>query len=56
MMLLNLYWGFVLFAAVANNILKTNERLTVPVSTAEFAVMRAAFSVCVFLILFFNAN
>ncbi|CAH1446480.1 unnamed protein product [Lactuca virosa] len=36
--------GYFISLTVANNILKTNERLTVPVSTAEFAVMRAAFS------------
>ncbi|CAK9164566.1 unnamed protein product [Ilex paraguariensis] len=30
---------------VVNNILKTNERFTVPVTAAEFAVMRTAFSV-----------
>ncbi|ESR55055.1 hypothetical protein CICLE_v10024178mg, partial [Citrus x clementina] len=29
---------------VANNILKTNERFVVPVSTAEFAVMKTACS------------
>lgn len=38
--------SFKLFAGVTNNILKTNERFTVPVTTAEFAVMRAAFNVC----------
>ncbi|KAI3750875.1 hypothetical protein L2E82_21752 [Cichorium intybus] len=36
--------GYFISLTVVNNILKTNERLTVPVSTAEFAVMRAAFS------------
>lgn len=35
-----------LLAAVVNNILKTKEYLTVPVTTAEFAVMRTACSVC----------
>ncbi|KAM0061634.1 putative transcription factor ssDNA-binding-TF family [Helianthus debilis subsp. tardiflorus] len=31
---------------VTNNISKITERFTVPVTTAEFAVMRSAFSVC----------
>nr|GEZ58254.1 single-stranded DNA-bindnig protein WHY2, mitochondrial [Tanacetum cinerariifolium] len=36
--------GYFISLSVANNILKTNERFTVPVTTAEFAVMREAFS------------
>ncbi|XP_052190382.1 single-stranded DNA-binding protein WHY2, mitochondrial [Diospyros lotus] len=36
--------GYFISLSVVNNILKTNDRLTVPVSTAEFAVMRTAFS------------
>ncbi|XP_057973035.1 single-stranded DNA-binding protein WHY2, mitochondrial [Malania oleifera] len=36
--------GYFMSLTVANNIQKTNDRLTVPVTTAEFAVMRAAFS------------
>ncbi|KAL8233206.1 hypothetical protein R6Q57_002984 [Mikania cordata] len=36
--------GYFVSLNVTNNILKTNERFTVPVTTAEFAVMRAAFS------------
>ncbi|XP_052294974.1 single-stranded DNA-binding protein WHY2, mitochondrial isoform X2 [Citrus sinensis] len=38
--------GFFISLNVANNILKTNERFVVPVSTAEFAVMKTACSVC----------
>lgn len=33
------------FAGVVNNIQKTNDRFSVPVTSAEFAVMRTAFSV-----------
>ncbi|PWA96301.1 single-stranded DNA-binding protein [Artemisia annua] len=36
--------GYFISLSVANNILKTNERFTVPVTSAEFAVMREAFS------------
>ncbi|KAI3762242.1 hypothetical protein L1987_52667 [Smallanthus sonchifolius] len=36
--------GYFVSLSVINNILKTNDRFTVPVTTAEFAVMRAAFS------------
>uniref|UniRef100_A0A7N0ZQU6 Uncharacterized protein n=1 Tax=Kalanchoe fedtschenkoi TaxID=63787 RepID=A0A7N0ZQU6_KALFE len=36
--------GYFFSLSVANNILKTSERLTVPVTSAEFAVMRTAFS------------
>ncbi|KAI3783725.1 hypothetical protein L1987_42811 [Smallanthus sonchifolius] len=36
--------GYFISLSVTNNILKTNNRVTVPVTTAEFAVMRAAFS------------
>ncbi|KAK3031468.1 hypothetical protein RJ639_036528 [Escallonia herrerae] len=36
--------GYFISLSVVNNIQKTNERLTVPVTTAEFAVMRTAFS------------
>ncbi|KAM7508149.1 hypothetical protein LguiA_018602 [Lonicera macranthoides] len=36
--------GYFVSLSVVNNILKTNERFTVPVTTAEFAVMRTAFS------------
>ncbi|KAK1431485.1 hypothetical protein QVD17_07944 [Tagetes erecta] len=36
--------GYFISLSVTNNILKTNERFTVPVTTAEFAVMRAAFN------------
>ncbi|KAL8485751.1 hypothetical protein ACS0TY_027873 [Phlomoides rotata] len=31
---------------VVNNVLKTNDRFTVPVTPAEFAVMRTAFTIC----------
>ncbi|KAL6498381.1 Single-stranded DNA-binding protein why2, mitochondrial [Orobanche hederae] len=33
-----------LFLCVVNNIYKTNDRFVVPVTTAEFAVMRTAFT------------
>lgn len=33
-------------AAVVNNILKSTDRFTVPVTTAEFAVMKTACNVC----------
>ncbi|XAR55679.1 hypothetical protein NMG60_11035836 [Bertholletia excelsa] len=36
--------GYFISLNVVNNILKKNERFTVPVTTAEFAVMRTAFS------------
>ncbi|XP_059637752.1 single-stranded DNA-binding protein WHY2, mitochondrial isoform X2 [Cornus florida] len=36
--------GYFVSLGVVNNILKTNDRFTVPVTNAEFAVMRAAFS------------
>nr|XP_027092747.1 single-stranded DNA-binding protein WHY2, mitochondrial-like [Coffea arabica] len=36
--------GYFFSLNVVNNILKTNERLVVPVTAAEFAVMRTAFS------------
>ncbi|KAK9075150.1 hypothetical protein SSX86_003470 [Deinandra increscens subsp. villosa] len=36
--------GYFISLSVTNNISKTNERFTVPVTTAEFAVMRSAFS------------
>ncbi|CAI9117178.1 OLC1v1018524C1 [Oldenlandia corymbosa var. corymbosa] len=36
--------GYFFSLSVVNNILKTNERMVVPVSSAEFAVMRTAFS------------
>ncbi|KAL3513316.1 hypothetical protein ACH5RR_026033 [Cinchona calisaya] len=36
--------GYFFSLNVVNNILKTNERLVVPVTSAEFAVMRTAFS------------
>ncbi|KAA8544547.1 hypothetical protein F0562_022594 [Nyssa sinensis] len=36
--------GYFISLSVVNNILKTNDRFTVPVTTAEFAVMRTAFS------------
>lgn len=36
--------GYFFQLNVTNSILKTNDRYTVPVSTAEFAVMRTAFS------------
>ncbi|KAH9781917.1 Single-stranded DNA-binding protein WHY2 [Citrus sinensis] len=36
--------GFFISLNVANNILKTNERFVVPVTTAEFAVMKTACS------------
>uniref|UniRef100_A0A5B7BHB2 Single-stranded DNA-bindig protein WHY2, mitochondrial n=1 Tax=Davidia involucrata TaxID=16924 RepID=A0A5B7BHB2_DAVIN len=36
--------GYFISLSVVNHILKTNERFTVPVTTAEFAVMRTAFS------------
>lgn len=35
-----------LLADVVNNVLKTKEYLTVPVTTAEFAVMKTACNVC----------
>ncbi|KAL8551987.1 hypothetical protein ACS0TY_000878 [Phlomoides rotata] len=35
----------VLFADVVNNVLKTNDRFTVPVTPAEFAVMQTAFTI-----------
>ncbi|CAL5417178.1 unnamed protein product [Camellia sinensis] len=36
--------GYFISLSVVNNILKTNDRFSVPVTTAEFAVMRTAFS------------
>ncbi|KAK4708811.1 hypothetical protein R3W88_029736 [Solanum pinnatisectum] len=36
--------GYFISLSVVNNNLKTNDRFTVPVTTAEFAVMRTAFS------------
>lgn len=36
--------GYFISLTVANNIMKTNERFVVPVTTAEFSVMRTAFS------------
>lgn len=36
--------GYFVSLCVANTILKTNERFTVPVTAAEFSVMRTAFS------------
>ncbi|XP_009598358.1 single-stranded DNA-binding protein WHY2, mitochondrial isoform X3 [Nicotiana tabacum] len=36
--------GYFVSLSVVNNNLKTNDRFTVPVTTAEFAVMRTAFS------------
>ncbi|KAK9270411.1 hypothetical protein L1049_025990 [Liquidambar formosana] len=36
--------GYFVSLSVVNNILKTNDRVTVPVTSAEFAVMRTAFS------------
>ncbi|CAA0837707.1 Single-stranded DNA-binding protein WHY2-mitochondrial [Striga hermonthica] len=36
--------GYFISLSVVNNILKTNDRFTVPVTSAEFAVMRAAFT------------
>ncbi|KAL3638598.1 Single-stranded DNA-binding protein why2, mitochondrial [Castilleja foliolosa] len=36
--------GYFISLTVANSILKTNDRFVVPVTTAEFAVMRTAFS------------
>ncbi|XP_076953246.1 single-stranded DNA-binding protein WHY2, mitochondrial-like [Bidens hawaiensis] len=36
--------GYFISLSVTNNILKTNERFTVPVTIAEFAVLREAFS------------
>lgn len=36
--------GYFMSLNVVNNVLKTNDRLTVPVTSAEFAVMRTAFS------------
>ncbi|KAK6116713.1 hypothetical protein DH2020_049533 [Rehmannia glutinosa] len=36
--------GYFVSLSVVNNILKTNDRFVVPVTTAEFAVMRAAFT------------
>jgi hypothetical protein len=36
--------GYFISLTVVNNIQQTNDRFSVPVSTAEFAVMRAAFS------------
>lgn len=36
--------GYFISLSVVNNILKTNERFSVPVTKAEFAVMRTAFS------------
>lgn len=45
MIILIAAFAFVLYAGVVNNNLKTNDRFTVPVTTAEFAVMRTAFSV-----------
>ncbi|KZV37343.1 hypothetical protein F511_01211 [Dorcoceras hygrometricum] len=36
--------GYFISLTVANNVLKTNDRLGVPVTTAEFAVMRTAFT------------
>ncbi|PIN02056.1 hypothetical protein CDL12_25434 [Handroanthus impetiginosus] len=36
--------GYFISLNVVNNILKTNDRFVVPVTTAEFAVMRAAFT------------
>ncbi|XP_075485635.1 single-stranded DNA-binding protein WHY2, mitochondrial [Primulina tabacum] len=36
--------GYFISLNVVNNILKTNDRLVVPVTTAEFAVMRTAFT------------
>lgn len=43
-MLLTTHKSF-FFAGVVNNIQKTNDRFSVPVTSAEFAVMRTAFSV-----------
>lgn len=37
---------------VVNSLLKTTERFTVPVTTAEFAVMKTACSVCLKMCLF----
>ncbi|KAL0351239.1 UNVERIFIED_CONTAM: Single-stranded DNA-binding protein WHY2, mitochondrial [Sesamum calycinum] len=36
--------GYFISLSVVNNILKTNDRFVVPVTTAEFAVMRTAFT------------
>lgn len=36
--------GYFFSLAVANNVTKTNERFTVPITSAEFAVMRTSFS------------
>ncbi|KAL7118388.1 hypothetical protein ACP275_03G133400 [Erythranthe tilingii] len=36
--------GYFVSLSVVNNILKTNDRFVVPVTTAEFAVMRTAFT------------
>ncbi|RAL47492.1 hypothetical protein DM860_011230 [Cuscuta australis] len=36
--------GYFMSLNVVNNVLKTNDRLTVPVTSAEFAVMQTAFS------------
>lgn len=36
--------GYFFSLTVANNVTKTNERFTVPVTSAEFAVMRTSFS------------
>lgn len=36
--------GYMMTLTVVNNILKSTERVSVPVTTAEFAVLRAAFS------------
>ena len=37
--------NFLFFAAVVNSVEKTNDRLSVPVTKAEFSVMRTALSV-----------
>lgn len=42
---MNLFLGLYI-VDVVNNILQTNERFVVPVTAAEFEVMRTAFSVC----------